>query len=434
VTIHRKLSAPKKPKITPADDDVKAVLAEVADHPEIALSRREILRFILVEPTKRSEEIQTILKLDQIGDIHSALNTAQNKLQAAQKAAAAQVQASRDALLRHTQIATMRAAELLEAVNRRRKILDLLEIADLTADTKLDAGLAGAAKMPAFNKLSALRDLKALAAAAAEFATLGRTEADAIVTDLAELETDRGLLAALQQRSLIEKGLELIDGPECPLCDTSWESEQRLREHLATKLGKSDAAHKVQQDLLKNGAVLGQAIIRVAGLVVPAQKVADGEGVGVARMLGDWKADLDEVRAKLGTIDGLTGLKARLTDDWLAIPKTMREALKKLIAKVEAKPDQTATLDAQTFLTTAQLRLDDWREAMRRNKAADIALEAAKAAYAAYCTVMDDELNALYEDVQADFSTYYRAINEDDEATFTAKLTPSRRDSLKGIG
>ena len=46
---------------------MKAILEEVAEHPEITLSRREILRFILVEPTKRSEEIQTILKLEEIG-------------------------------------------------------------------------------------------------------------------------------------------------------------------------------------------------------------------------------------------------------------------------------------------------------------------------------------------------------------------------------
>ena len=58
---------PEEAQDRPADDDVKAALAEIADHPEITLSRREILRFILVEPTKRSEEIQTILKLDEIG-------------------------------------------------------------------------------------------------------------------------------------------------------------------------------------------------------------------------------------------------------------------------------------------------------------------------------------------------------------------------------
>jgi recombinational DNA repair ATPase RecF len=425
VTINRKISAPKKPKITPADADVMAVLAEVADHPEIALSRREILRFILVEATKRAEEIQTILKLDQIGEIRSALNAAQNRLQTAQKAAASHVQATRDALQRHVQIATMRAAELVDAVNKRRKALGLLEIAELTSDTKLDAGLDATVKAPAFNKLSSLRDLNALSDAAAKFPTLGREEVDAIVANLAKLENDSGLFAALQRRSLIEKGLELVDGPECPLCDTAWASEQLLRYHLAAKLDRSDAARKMQQDLLTNGAALGQTIIWVAGLVVPALRVADADGDDVARVLGDWKADLDEVRAKLGNVDGLTGLKDRLAADWLAVPKALSDGLKKLTLRVQAKPDQTATLDAQTFLTTAQIRLDDWREAMRRSKAAEIALEAAKATYDAYCSVMDEELNTLYEDVQADFSSYYRAINEDDEGKFTARMTPS---------
>ena len=62
---------------------------------------------------------------------------------------------------------------------------------------------------------------------------------------------------------------------------------------------------------------------------------------------------------------------------------------------------------------------------MRKNKAAEIASTSAKAAYDAYCRAMEDELNALYDDVQEDFSTFYRTINEDDEVKFTAKLTPS---------
>jgi hypothetical protein len=99
--------------------------------------------------------------------------------------------------------------------------------------------------------------------------------------------------------------------------------------------------------------------------------------------------------------------------------------LKALTENIEAKPDQTAALDAQTFLTTAQLRLGDYREALRKNKAAEIAWTSANTAYEAYCSVMEEELNTLYDDVQEDFSTFYRAINEGDEAKFTAKLTPS---------
>jgi recombinational DNA repair ATPase RecF len=425
-TITRKVSSPKKPKIVPPDDDVKVALAEIADHPEITLSRREILRFILVEPAKRSEEIQTILKLDEIGQTRSALNTAQNKLQTAQRTAAAQVQSSLDTLQLHLQIPTLRAEDLLEAVNKRRKVLSLPEIEELTADTKLDAGLSAAAKSPEFNKQSALRDLKALSAAANGFVDLAKVEAAAIVSALAKLEADPALLAALQRRSFIEKGLDLVDGTECPLCDHPWENEQHLRDHLKAKLAKSEEARKLQEALLNNGTVLAQEETKVAGLVGLVQKVAEGQGEsGFAQILSDWKTDLAELKTKLTTVDGLTCLKERLTASWLKIPKTFPKNLKALIEKIEAKPDQTAALDAQTFLTTAQLRLGDYREAIRKSKAAEIAWTSANTAYEAYCSVMEDELNALYDDVQEDFSTFYRAINEDDEAKFTAKLTPS---------
>jgi ABC-type cobalamin/Fe3+-siderophores transport system ATPase subunit len=425
-TITRKVSSPKKPKIVPADDDVRAALAEIADHPEITLSRREILRFILVEPTKRSEEIQTLLKLDEIGQTRAALNAAQNKLQNAQRTAAAQVLSGREALQLHLQIATVRAEDLLGAVNTRRKVLGLPDIGELTADTKLDAGLTAAAKTPDFNKQSALRDLKALSDAAKGFPDLAKTEGAAIVSDLAKLEADPALLAALQRRSLIERGLDLVDGPECPLCDTPWADEQKLRDHLKAKLAKSEDARKVQQALLNNGTAMAQQAVRVVGLLVLVQKVAEGQGEsGFAQLLADWKIDLEGLKANLTTVEGLTGLKDRLTGGWLRVPEALPDSLNGLAEKIEATPDQTATLDAQTFLTTAQIRLGDFREALRKNKAAEIALGSAKAGYEAYCSVLEDELEALYEDVQEDFSTFYRAINEDDEATFTAKLTPS---------
>ena len=118
-------------------------------------------------------------------------------------------------------------------------------------------------------------------------------------------------------------------------------------------------------------------------------------------------------------------MKGRIATGWLGIPPSFSKSVEQITGIVQARPDQTTTLDALTFLTTAQLRLVDYREAMRQKKAADIASDMASAAYETYCGVLEDELNALYEEVQEDFSTYYRTINEDDEAAFTAKLTPS---------
>jgi hypothetical protein len=405
---------------------VKAALAEIADHPEITLSRRDILRFILVEPTRRSEEIQTILKLDEIGQTRSVLNTAQNKLQNAYRTATAKVESDRNTLQRHLQTPTLRSEDLLEAVNKRRKVLNLSEIAQLTADTRLDAGLSETAKTPEFNKESALRDLRALSNAAKGFPDLAKTEAAAIVEDLSKLEADPALLSALQRRSFIEKGLDFVDGPECPLCDTRWEDEQHLRDHLRAKLEKSELARKLQESLLNNGAALAEGVIRVAGLLTPIQRLAGGHGHGeFVQLLTVWKTDLEALKIKLATVEGLTGLKDRLTGGWLEIPKAFPKSLEGLTENLYAKPDQTATLNAQTFLTTAQLRLGDYRAAMRKNKAAEVAWTSAKAAYDTYCSVLEDELNMLYDEVQEDFSTFYRAINEDDESKFTAKLTPS---------
>lgn len=424
--ITRKVSSPKKPKIVPDEDDVRAALAEVAEHPEITLSRREILRFILVEPTKRSEEIQTLLKLDNIGHTRAALNSAQNKLQSAHVTAAAHAKSSRDALQLHLQIPTLLAADILECVNRRRKVLSLDQIEELTADTKLDAGLSTSDTASDFNRKSALADLKALSDAAQGFTELARKEVDAILADLTRLENDPALLAALQRHAFIERGLELVDGSQCPLCDTAWQDELQLRDHLKAKLAKSDKARQLQQSLLRNGSAIASEAIRVTGLLAPVQKLAEAQGeTTFSQLLIAWKANLERLRTILGSVDAMPELKDRLTSGWLETPATFAKGLNAVTEKIEAKPDQTATLDARTFLTTAQVRLSDYREAMRKNKAAEIAENSIRAAYKIYCDVLEEELNALYEQVQDDFSTYYRALNGDDEGKFTAKLTPT---------
>jgi RecF/RecN/SMC N terminal domain len=426
-TITRKISSPKKPTVVPDDPDVKAALAEIADHPEITLSRREILRFILVEPTKRSEEIQSLLKLDEIGQTRAALNTAHNRLHNAQTSAAGQVAARRGALQTHLQLPTLRSDALLEVINGKRKVLELTPIASLTTDTKLDEGLSSTAKASDFNKESALRDSKALTEFALTFESLGKNEAAAIVADLARLDADPSLVAALQRRSFLEKGLSLVDGPACPLCDSPWPNADTLRDHLRTKLSKSEEARKLQESLLKNAEAISQAIIRVAGLLAPVLKTAQGQGeVEFSHLLSAWKADLETLRTKFGTVEKIASLKDRFAEGWLEVPGEFSSSLTAFTGKLEAKPDQSAALDAQTFLTTAQIRLNDYREGMRSSKAAEEAKICAKVAYDTYCVVLEEELNRLYDEVQKDFSAFYRAINGDDESKFTAKFTPSQ--------
>jgi hypothetical protein len=281
-------------------------------------------------------------------------------------------------------------------------------------------------KQAEFNKESALRDIDALDGARGRFPELAKKEAAEIVSDLAKLAADPELAAALQRRAFVEKGLELIAGPTCPLCDKPWENEKHLREHLRAKLAKSEEARKLQDSLLKNGAAVVKEAIGVAGMLGLVQKLAEGQGQKeFAQALSDWKSGLDPLKTKLASVPGITSMKARFAGGWVEAPPELAESLKALREKIAATPDQSKTLDAQTFLTTAQIRLDDYREAMRKDKTAEIAAATAKTAYDTYCDVLEAELNALYKEVEKDFSGFYRAINQEDEATFTAKLTPT---------
>jgi len=73
VVLKRNVKTAKTFTLTPEDPKVRALLEEVTLHPELTLSRREIIKYILVEAGERSKEIQTLLKLDDVGEIRGIL-------------------------------------------------------------------------------------------------------------------------------------------------------------------------------------------------------------------------------------------------------------------------------------------------------------------------------------------------------------------------
>ena len=66
VKIHRSVKNPKKVEITPDNAAVKRIVVELEAHPEFALSRREIVKYIITPPGQRSVDVQTLLRLDHI--------------------------------------------------------------------------------------------------------------------------------------------------------------------------------------------------------------------------------------------------------------------------------------------------------------------------------------------------------------------------------
>lgn len=116
-SITRTIKRSKQPQIAPNDAAVKAVFAEVAEHPEITFSRREIIKFILAEATQRSRDVQTLLKLDDIDQIRATLKTTENKLSAEYSAAKTQSETAADSLKRHLDLPALKPEDILVVVN-----------------------------------------------------------------------------------------------------------------------------------------------------------------------------------------------------------------------------------------------------------------------------------------------------------------------------
>ncbi len=413
-------------RLEPEDPAIRAVIEEAAQHPELSLSRREIIKYIIVEAGQRSQEIQALLKLEEIGAIRGVLKTVGNKLSITHRIAKEKVTAANDALRRHLALTELSAERILSAVNPHRRILGLPEIGALTSDTRLSTGLMERSPQPPFDKQSAVRDVAALQDAVATFHTLATEEAARIVVDLDVLGSDPDLLEAITRRSLIERGLALVEGARCPLCDVEWEEEEQLKAHLKAKLAKSREAETLQKRLLDLGAVIGNHARRVAALIGAVELHARTESQDAfSTELSTWSKELITFGETLGAVEDITAQRPRLTTGWIAPPASLTAQLGKLAANISGKPDQSASMAAHSFLTVAEDRLIARRNARREEQRASAAVEAGRLVYNSYCDVSDEYLSALYDAVEEDFSAYYRDINADDEGGFKARLEPA---------
>lgn len=239
VRIHRSVKNPRKAEITPNDADVEGVIEELQTHPEFALSRREIIKYIITPPGKRSEDVQTLLRLEHIEKLRKNLTTFYNtSTRDADETNRARARAETD-LSNALTINRFDRALVLEKVNERRKLLGLEDLTDLTKDTSFKAGVAAPQdeqKKPALRKAAALADLSALQSAikAGEPSDLAERRQSAKIL-LKKLKDDENALTLARRHGFIKTGLDLITEDACPLCDTEWNAEE-LREHLRKKL------------------------------------------------------------------------------------------------------------------------------------------------------------------------------------------------------
>lgn len=424
-SITRKVKTPKAVTIEPKDADVVAALEEVARHPELTLTRRQIARFILAQATTRSKDIQTLLRLEAIDEVRARLKTALNSADSRTREADATTSAAADALRRALDIEALKPDDVLGAVNSQRDVLGLDALRKLDTTTCFTIGMTSGNDTPkGASRQAARRDLEALRQC------IDRAKQDDdIACELIgkiDLLTERPeLRAALRQRSLVESALQLADHPACPLCDTPWEIDALIA-HLRQKLETSREAQAVERELKNTAQELSTKITALITVVDAVAKLAGPlELPRVAIALEQWRDDLVGFRTHLGTVDGVMASSARLRSNWKGIPSEFALYLESLWNAVAGLPESSDRDQATKLLIVAEERLTVWqqrkRDLDRKKKVGTLARDT----YNAYCAAADEVLQELYETVEEEFARSYQAINRDDEGKFSAKLEPS---------
>lgn len=423
VTITRNLKSPKSPIIEPTSPEIVAELEEMSHHPELALSRRQIIQFVLTTGTQRSKDIQALLRLNKISEIRAALKSAKKSAANQRDVSTQDVRLAAQQLGAQLEIESLKKQFILEAINQRRAKLSLAAIEDLAADTSLLGGVKnGKPVATPVLKATAIGDLK-LFAESSERKTIAPL-VEKVVAVSSQISEDPKLRFAVQQKQLVSNGMELLLDPECPLCNNNWDMEE-LKAHLEARMNVLSKAEKVSESLLVVAKSLRQKLVESKTFVQPLIETSKRLKLGdEAIKLAAWASRITAVAEQLTTNESILAVAGSLVKK-LAMPAEVETAISSVTKKVSGLPDENALNESRAFLTEAEKRLNRLRDAKRVEAANLEVSEIAEQVYNKYCVATESILGSLFQDVQTQFMSFYRAINADDESQFTASLTAS---------
>jgi hypothetical protein len=429
VKISRSVKYPGVVGIVPTDPAVEAVISELQLHPEFALSRRDIAKYIVTPPAERYTDVQNLLRLEHIGNLRKAFVSYANRcLRDEEEAERARNIAESD-LKDAMGLRDLDRKQVLTIANAQRGILELSPLSELTPQTSFKEGVHSSGadkKKPAIIKAVAVADLKALfGAIAAGESSSGRTHRESALAALRNLHEDARALSIARAHGFITTGLDLVTEDACPLCDEPWDTDD-LRAHLRSKLLHAAEIGELLERVGKSlTAIIGDlheraAAVRKAAeygtLLVPV--VARLEIDKYANALDDAKAKLTAFQRDHSQIEGAILV---LESQWWFVPAVAQERLEETKAGLSLLPDASAKEKAIEFLAVVQDRYERLLSAIKvRSRRKSIRATAEKLRDH-YNTVSNKVLEDIYDAVAKDFTAFYKAIN-DDEGKFVGEL------------
>jgi hypothetical protein len=428
VTIARSVDDPLSPTITPNTPVVVEALRQVALHPEFALSRRELIRYVLSTPGDRAKEVQALLRLDAVDSVRAIIQKITNGCQRAVGPLARAKGQARDQLLAALQIPEWNTARVLAAVNEKRQQLGLAPLAALTATTSVRDGLATATSgspQSRIAKVQAIADLGDLRRLLTSHASAEIEAAKSDVLKLLQpLAADPKALDAVQRERFLATALSYVESSACPVCDTGWDPDE-LRALVGNKLKQLEDVARRRTEIEKLCVPLLQ---RLEGLIRSLRTVEAIFGLLQPRISAKpLEALRDLASQQRAVIDGLDSLPdaARAVEEFLKPGADVYDALTVAENAIAAIPSPNEQDAARDYLTVAQERLEAYRAAALAEKRAEEQAAITLKVHNTYEEISTSVLEGIYKKVESQFGDLYRYINRDDEDKFAAQLTPS---------
>ncbi|CEA14171.1 AAA family ATPase [Methanobacterium formicicum] len=414
VGIKREMS---KPRDLICDDeyvDFLKPVQELASRGQHVLTRREILNFVTADANRRGKQIQNLLKINEVDLTRQRLVKVRNQLRNEFKNAQGNLETSKTHINSTVDTDTFDEDVILNFVNENRKILGggLVKVLD-SSTVKFDLQSPDIGSDERINLELLEKDLENLPDA--DF----KEEIGLLQSQFKELydkiQSDK--TNPKDRLVLTQLGLKLA-GDTCPLCDTSWDSDE-LEMHLSIKLKK---LQKVREDIERLEELSTEISYQVKNKLSSISEV-----LKASRVLG---LDTETYHLMVWEENLLRIEKVLDSDNYQGEPLSPAMDLQEIgnrIFKVADERYETTSPEQTAWdkLSRLEENLKYYEENLVKREETENALGNAEALHDAFIKSRDQVLDELYTSIKDRFVELYRQLHGSDEENFDALLTSS---------
>jgi recombinational DNA repair ATPase RecF len=413
----------------PIPEDVHRLLhlANVGSHH--MLTRREVLRFIFTEPSKRGDQVGSLLQLTRVDNIRKAVQGASKDAANVLRDRTAVRDTRVQSVFRSFQPPASDWSDALGRVNSHRAQLGGDAVLELTPGSVrvgiATPTIAGADPLQSQRTRELMQQLQTWLERGTSLVS-AKTQEYLEAVELLRQNADA--LKDLQASDLVRAGLTLATGAECPLCLREWDNTD-LRAVLAHRLddaretSASLAGLRQQQASLRSTMVAAETVARSLAEVLGAAEPATAKSCSayalvlkgaVRELLPDPVAD--DLAPLVTRRDALSAMRG----------EEAQNALAKTTARALTLPDLVGTQQLWDELTGMGNALREYGSAVRQRAIAERVAKELLAADKAFIVSRDAVLQSTYDAIAGRFSALYALVHKSDESTFQALLTPTK--------